>query len=184
MDALPYGCSLLVSAKACSHVACTCSLTRTVFACTDDSNNADSMRPRKKVCCQFINGNNQRNEQLNNMNNRSIELRHAICVKARFRSPTVEVGGQTNRKIGRAETLDHVELLQCICEYRMKAESTLLQVIDRLVHWKRAVPDLGLLAAAAVFSRSLHFTSLQASVCVPTRTDLSSGSRHSQWDMS
>jgi hypothetical protein len=38
-----YGCCLLISAKACSHVACTSSLTRTVFACTDDSNNADSI---------------------------------------------------------------------------------------------------------------------------------------------
>jgi hypothetical protein len=32
MDAIPYGYSLLVSAKACSRVVCTCCWTKTVFA--------------------------------------------------------------------------------------------------------------------------------------------------------
>jgi hypothetical protein len=43
MDATPYGYSLLRSAKPCSHVACTCSWTRTAFGCTDDSDNIDSI---------------------------------------------------------------------------------------------------------------------------------------------
>ena len=75
-------------------------------------------------------------------------------------------GGQTIRKTGRAETLDHVELLQCIREYPMKAEFTLVRVIDTLVHRKRVVPGIGLLAVAAAFSRSLHFMP----VYVPSRT--------------
>ena len=50
-------------------------------------------------------------------------------VKDRCKYPTFEVEGQTIRKIGRAETLDHVELLQCIREYRMKADFTLVLVI-------------------------------------------------------
>jgi hypothetical protein len=64
----------------------------------------------------------------------------------------------------RAETLDHVELLQCIREYRMKGEFTLVRVINTLVHRKRVVPVIGLLAAAAAFSRSLRFMPLCATI--------------------
>jgi hypothetical protein len=39
MNTPSYGNSLFISAKACTYVACTRSWTRTVLACTDDSNN-------------------------------------------------------------------------------------------------------------------------------------------------
>ncbi len=82
-------------------------------------------------------------------------------------SPAFEVGGQTIRKTGRAETLDHAEeVLQCVREYRVKAEFTLGRVIDTLVHRKRVAPTIGLLAVAAAFSRSRHFMP----VCVSSRT--------------
>jgi hypothetical protein len=68
------------------------------------------------------------------MINRSIELMRTIRVKDCCKSPILEVGGQTIRKIGRAETLDQVELLQCIREYR--AEFTLGRT---LLHRKRVV---------------------------------------------
>jgi hypothetical protein len=75
------------------------------------------------------------------------------------------VGGQTIRKTGRAETLDHAEeVLQCVREYRVKAEFTLGRVIDTLVHRKRVAPAIGLLAVAAAFSRS-HFMP----VCIISR---------------
>jgi hypothetical protein len=82
MDAPPYGCSLLISAEACSHVAYTCSLTRTVSTCTDDSNKADSVFAVPAWCEEdetategllpIHQWNNQRNEQLKHVNNRSI----------------------------------------------------------------------------------------------------------------
>jgi hypothetical protein len=42
MDAIPYECSLFISAKACSRAAYTGSRTGAFFACTDDSGNIDS----------------------------------------------------------------------------------------------------------------------------------------------
>jgi hypothetical protein len=43
MDATPYEYTLLISEKACSRAASTCSRTGTGFACTDDSDNIDSI---------------------------------------------------------------------------------------------------------------------------------------------
>jgi hypothetical protein len=62
------------------------------------------------------------NEQLKNMIDRSIELMRTIPYVSRtVVNLHTRSRGQTIRKIGRADTLDHVELLQCIHEYRMKA---------------------------------------------------------------
>jgi hypothetical protein len=46
----------------------------------------------------------------------------------------------------------------------MKAEFTLVRVINALVHRKRVVPVIGRLAAAAAFSRSLRFMPLCATI--------------------
>lgn len=86
MAAIPYGYSLFISAKACSHMTySTCSWTRKTFAGADDNDNewtgtgfgrrqrnADSilwyllgvkrMRPQRWVCDQSILVDNQRSE--------------------------------------------------------------------------------------------------------------------------
>jgi hypothetical protein len=75
-------------------------------------------------------------------NEQSIDraLVHHTC-QGPFVNLPPSVGGQTIRKTGRAETLDHAEeVLQCVREYRVKAEFTLGRVIDTLVHRKRVAP--------------------------------------------
>jgi hypothetical protein len=127
------------------------------------------MQPQRKVCYQSMNG--TFNETCNGTNwtiNQSIELRsglHYLMCRRPLKSHQV---WQTLRKIGRAETSEHVDLLQRIHEYRLKAEFTLVQVIDTLGRRKRVEPVVGLLVAAA-FTRSLRFLTL----CVPTQTGLS-----------
>jgi hypothetical protein len=100
------------------------------------------------------------NERLKNMNNeQSIDraLVHHTC-----QGPFVnlrEVGGQTIRKTGRAETDHAEEVLQCVREYRVKAEFTLGRVIDTLVHRKRVGHR-----APCCCRRILPFASLHACV--------------------
>jgi hypothetical protein len=55
--------------------------------------------------------------------------------------------------------LECVELFQCIREYRLKAEFTLVLVIDTLGYRKRVEPVIELLLASAL-SRSLRFMPL------------------------
>ncbi len=59
------------------------------------------------------------------------------------RPASSKIGWRTIRKIGIAETLEQVELFHRIREYRLKAESKLVRVIDTLVYRKREVPLLG-----------------------------------------
>ncbi len=59
------------------------------------------------------------------------------------RPASSEMGWRTIRKIGIAETLEQVELFHRIREYRLKAESKLVRVIDTLVYRKRELPLLG-----------------------------------------
>jgi hypothetical protein len=73
--------------------------------------------------------------------------------------------------ICRAEILEHVELFQCICEYRLKAEFTFVRLIVTLRHPERVEPAIKLLVAAAVFYCPLH-------LCGPTQTGFSRVSRH------
>jgi hypothetical protein len=74
---------------------------------------------------------------------------------------------------GKAETLEHVELFQRIRGYRIKAEFTLVRIIDTYFgRRKRVVPVVGLLVAAA-FSRLLRYMPLR----VLTHTGLSRESR-------
>jgi hypothetical protein len=75
-------------------------------------------------------------------------------------SATIEesrVGWQTLRKVGRTETLHHVELLQCIRDYQLKAEFSLVRVVDTLVRRKQVLPLIGLLVVADALSRSPRF---------------------------
>jgi hypothetical protein len=100
-------------------------------------------------------------------------MRRTIRVGDRYKAPKLEVGWQTIRKIGRAETLKNVELFKYICEYRLKAEFTLVRVIDTLGHRKRLEP----VNRASRCRHILPFLCLSP-LCVIAQTGLTQLSHH------